>query len=88
MGWYFEQSFFSSNVFDYGVGTVNSKPVEETKGYLKKGTDLVFENVSGKDSEDGEDRKQFRSTVFVNRWGEGVFPVEIQIRKTLNNLLE
>jgi len=82
MSWYFEQIYFSSNVFDYGVGSVKSKAVEKTKGYLEKEDGLVFENLSKKDTKDGDDKKQFLSTVFVNRWGEGVFPVEVQITFT------
>jgi hypothetical protein len=82
MSWYFDQIYFSSNVFDYGVGSVKSKAVEKTKGDLEKDDGLVFENLSKKDTKDGDDKKQFLSTVFVNRWGEGVFPVEVQITFT------
>ena len=36
MNWFFEQAFNTSNVFDYAVGSVNSKPVQKPRGYIKQ----------------------------------------------------
>ncbi|MEE9171197.1 MAG: M1 family aminopeptidase, partial [bacterium] len=78
MGWFFEQTYNSSSVFDYAVGRVVSKQVKEPHGYIELDDELIFqEEKSVKDSTDEE--KQYQSLVFVRRWGEAVFPVEVKI---------
>ena len=79
MDWYFEQTYNSSNVFDYGVGSVKSKPVQKTIGYIEREDELVFEKNSGGSSDGQNEEPQFQSTVIVNRWGEGVFPIDVQV---------
>ncbi len=78
MGWFFEQTYNSSSVFDYAVGRVVSKQVKEPHGYIELDDELIFqEEKSVKDSTDEE--KQYQSSVFVRRWGEAIFPVEVKI---------
>lgn len=80
MGWFFEQTYQNANVFDYAVGAVISRPVRAPKGYIERGGALVFDNGSGEKSEENaEAGKPFHATVFVHRWGEGLFPVEVQV---------
>jgi hypothetical protein len=78
MGWFFEQTYNSSSVFDYAAGRVVSKQVKESHGYIELDDELIFqEGKSVKDSTDEE--KQYQSSVFVRRWGEAIFPVEVKI---------
>ncbi|MFC1561408.1 M1 family metallopeptidase [candidate division KSB1 bacterium] len=76
MNWFFNEAFYGSNVFDYAVGTVSSKPVASPSGYREEGGELVVSYGAGED-EGGE--TLYRSSVFARRWGEAVFPVQVKI---------
>lgn len=78
LSWFFEEAYNSSNVYDYGVGRVESTPVSELRGYVDRQGSSVFQDVLESD----EDEMQYRSTIFVRRWGEAVFPVEVKITFT------
>ncbi len=80
MTWYFEQTYNSSNVFDYAVGLVSSSPIWGTTGYIEKDGELIFKQSDRKEqNEDVDSTTQFNTTVFVRRWGEAIFPVEVKI---------
>ncbi len=70
--WFFDQMYRSSNVFDYGVQTLTSRPASET-GHLEGSDGLEFVRQTGGEGE-------FRTTLVVRRYGEAVFPVEILTR--------
>ncbi|MFQ5603715.1 MAG: M1 family metallopeptidase [bacterium] len=80
MTWFFEQTYNSSDVFDYAVGSVKSTPVRAPKGYAvgEDGLTFVKDHLQN-ESNDVDSTKQFSSTVFVRRWGEAVFPVEVKV---------
>jgi len=73
--WFFEQAYNSSDVFDYAVGTVSSQPLTGPYGYVEKEDELEFKTERG-ESED------YRSAVYIRRWGESVFPVDVRITFT------
>ncbi|RMF56607.1 MAG: hypothetical protein D6743_20010, partial [Calditrichaeota bacterium] len=75
MSWFFDQTYYSSNVFDYAVGSVESRRVRPPKGYQETEEGLKFVKPSVPDT--GE--VQYQSTVFVRRWGEAIFPIEVKI---------
>ena len=78
MSWFFQQTYFSSNVFDYAVDQVKVVPVRPPRGYVdKEGT---YQFSSGKAPADtaGKDSLLYRATVYLARWGEGIFPVEVK----------
>lgn len=78
MGWFFEQTYNSSSVFDYAVDEVTSNSINELYGYEEQDGELVFQkSKSETDSSDSE--KQYHSTVVIRRWGEAVFPIEVKI---------
>jgi hypothetical protein len=79
MTWFFEQTYNSSNMFDYGVGTVYSTPVREPKGYIESTDGLTFEASSDQTSEDADALTEYKSAVFIRRWGEAIFPVDVKI---------
>ncbi|MFQ5640109.1 MAG: M1 family metallopeptidase [bacterium] len=82
MTWFFEQTYNSSNMFDYAVGSVKSVPVRAPKGYIEKDGELIFQKREKKEEDNDNDAdasKQFQSTVFVRRWGEAVLPIEVKI---------
>jgi len=74
MNWFFEQAYNTANVFDYAVGIVKSKPVTAPHGYVREDGSLVFREGGEK----GEP-PLYQSEVYARRWGESVFPVEVQI---------
>jgi hypothetical protein len=61
--WFFDQALSGTNVFDYAVDRVSSRPRGSPQGY---GT-----GVTGPGAMD--------SIVDIRRWGEGIFPVEIRV---------
>jgi hypothetical protein len=71
MTWFFDQVYRSSNVFDYGVQTVGSQPVPGP-GYVDRNGKVAFDAGTG-----GPGR--VRSTVVVRRYGEAIFPVDVQV---------
>ncbi len=81
LSWYFEQTYNSSNVFDYAVGQVKSRPVGEIKGYLEKEGELTIKEGNGTSppEKNSKNSKEYDSTVFVRRWGEATFPVDVKI---------
>lgn len=75
LGWYFDQLLEDTVVFDYAVGRVSSQPVR-ARGY--------DEAAAEADAEDPEDPgatggTRYQSHVYVRRWGEGVFPVWVEV---------
>lgn len=76
MDWFFDQTYNSSDVFDYAVGQVKSTPVRPPKGYTETDGELVFREGAAENKEEGE---RYQSTVFVRRWGEAIFPVDVKI---------
>ncbi len=77
MSWFFEQTYNSSNVFDYAVGTVKSRKITPPKGYRETEEGLKFFK-SVKDESDTTEAR-YHTTVFVRRWGEAIFPIEVKI---------
>jgi len=73
MSWFFEQTYNSSNVFDYAVGRVVSNPVEEPMGYVKQNGQMVFQ------SREESAPEMYESIVFARRWGEAIFPVDVKV---------
>ena len=69
--WFFDQVYRSSNVFDYGVDSLQS--VSES-----------FEGFGDKPSSGGTPRVELRQVsyhtrVVVRRYGEGIFPVDVRV---------
>jgi hypothetical protein len=76
--WFFEQAYGDSVVFDYAVGEVDSSPVRGVRGWVEPdpgeaGPQLRTAGARG---------DEHTSVVHVRRWGEGVFPVTVEIRFT------
>ncbi len=73
--WYFDQVLTGTNVFDYAVDRVVSRPRRSPQGYGPEPGDRALHagaaltgGVAG-----------FDSLVDIHRWGEGTFPVEIRV---------
>jgi hypothetical protein len=64
MGWFFEQTFFSSELVDYGIETATSKKVPDPKG--------VFD-----DDQEESPEEQYLTEVVVKRFEGAKFPVEV-----------
>ena len=73
MGWFFEQTFYSSNIFDYAVATVSSRPKKTPKGYQEIDGEMVFHAGGNPIGE------SYASEVEIRRWGEAIFPIQIKV---------
>ncbi len=69
--WFFDQVCRSSNVFDYGIQEVSTRPAGG-RGYFGEGAERTF--VAAPSRTD-----QFVTTVVVRRYGEGIFPVDVVV---------
>ncbi len=61
----------TSNAFDYGVQTLESRPASG-RGFFDEGRTRAF-------SERTESEGRFQTTVVVRRYGEGLFPVDVLV---------
>lgn len=79
MRWFFEQTYNSSNVFDYAVGQVKSEPIDAPRGYTEIDGELRFQEGGRREGTNDTTSTRVHSTIFVRRWGEAIFPVEVKI---------
>jgi hypothetical protein len=70
LDWFFEQTWAQALLFDYAVGEVSSRAIAAPRGWVDG--ELA---TAGGDADAGE----HESIVHVRRWGEGVFPVDVEI---------
>ncbi len=76
MRWFFEQTFFSSELVDYAVETVRSEPIPPRKGMFD--LDGLPTYVSREEQEKKEkERKTYRTEVVVRRLGGARLPVDV-----------
>jgi len=73
MGWFFEQTFFSSELVDYGIETATSKKIPDPKGVF----DEDQQESTGSEEEEGETEEQYLTEVVVRRYEGAKFPVEV-----------
>ena len=71
LNWFFGQVHRSSNVFDYGIQQLTSRPIGH-HGFFGETAEPEF-------SERAEDPPRFRTDVVVRRYGEATFPVELRV---------
>ncbi len=69
--WFFDEVYRSSNVFDYGVQEVSTRPAGG-RGYFGEGAQKAF---VASPTPGGV----FVTTVVVRRYGEGTFPVDVLV---------
>jgi hypothetical protein len=75
LNWFFEQTIAGTNLFDYAVDRVSSRPRRSAQGYgpgaadsdLRPAVTLIGAEAT------------VDSIVDIKRWGEGIFPVEIRV---------
>lgn len=86
LDWFFDQFFFGNKLLDYRVGAVSSVERRTPMGRLEKDGKLAV--TTRKDAEKVDDanndskayKKEFLSTVKIQRHGDAVVPVEVRIR--------
>jgi hypothetical protein len=69
LGWFFDQTYRSSNIFDYALRSLTSG-ADTSNGFFDTEKGLV---VGARDA-----RGQFRTVVVAERHGEATFPVEVR----------
>jgi aminopeptidase N len=72
LGWFFEEAYGSSNVFDYAAERLESAPVG-LRGFVEStpGAPPEFQETT--------DPNRFRTTVVVRRIGEARFPIDVLV---------
>jgi aminopeptidase N len=70
--WFFDEVYRSSNVFDYGVESLQSSR-RPTRGFVEEVGALTF-----REGEAGEGH--YETTVVARRYGEALFPVDVLVR--------
>ncbi|MBI4553307.1 MAG: M1 family metallopeptidase [Candidatus Latescibacteria bacterium] len=75
MTWFFQNTWYSSNVFDYRIADATSEPVKEAKGIFN----FNGKPQGGKGAEEQRGKKMYETRVRVAREGEAIFPVEVQM---------
>ena len=73
LGWFFEQTFFSSELVDYGIETATSAKIPDLKGVFDDGQ----VESSGSNEEAGEAEEHYLTEVVVKRFEGAKFPVEV-----------
>jgi hypothetical protein len=76
--WYFDQVYRSSNEFDYGVASLDSGSAA-ARGFVERDGKLAF-SPGAETTRAGTTRESFETTVVVRRYGEAIFPVDVEVR--------
>ena len=72
---FFDQAYSGTNLFDYAVDRVVSRPVRAPRGYADGAAGSAWQPGGAGASE----KAQVASSVDIRRWGGGVFPVEVRV---------
>ncbi len=79
--WFWKQTYDTSTVFDYAVDRVITMPAAPTKGVFPVNGQFVplasSDSVLQKEFPELAGKK--RNLVYIRRWGEAIFPVEIKV---------
>ncbi|RMF56458.1 MAG: M1 family peptidase [Calditrichaeota bacterium] len=78
MSWFFDQTYYSANVFDYAVGRVQSQKIAPLSGFYEKEDSLQYYSSLEPSALNEDTTQSYLSTVYIRRWGEAIFPIEIQ----------
>jgi hypothetical protein len=70
MNWFFENTWFSSNVFDYSVDNISNRKIPDPQG--------VF-NINGAPIKPDTGKPMFECEVIVKREGEAIAPVDVEV---------
>jgi hypothetical protein len=70
--WYFDQVYRGSVVFDYGIASLESR-AKTTRGFAERDGGLAY--VAGDDAAPAV----YETTVIARRYGEGIFPVDVEV---------
>ena len=76
MRWFFEQTFFSSELVDYSVETVRSEPIPPRKGMFDLEGSPTYVSLDEKKKKEKES-KTYRTEVVVQRLGGARLPVDV-----------
>jgi len=71
MTWFFDQVYRSSLVFDYGIESIGSEPAKG-QGFVDRNGKVQLDERAGQAG-------PVRTTIIVRRYGEAVFPVDVQV---------
>lgn len=79
--WFFEQAFHSTRALDYGVRTVTSSKVRKVRGFVwRDGVRTLEGDGKDDDKDEGAGNEDYRAVVVVDRLGEFVHPVTVELR--------
>jgi hypothetical protein len=73
LGWFFDQVYAGSAIFDYSIASVASEPAA-LEGWTEREGEQVFVDPSAADE---DEETVYRTEVAVRRLGDGRFPVDV-----------
>jgi hypothetical protein len=77
LAWFFDQVLYSPDKLDYGISDLAAREISEPEGIFDGKT---VESKRTKPQKDAEEKpKMYRNSVVVARFGEWIFPQEIQV---------
>ncbi len=81
MNWFFQQFFYNSNVADYEVASASSHPILGKVGIYGEGPrKTTYSEQKARAAFEKSSHKMYRSTVIVERRGEAIAPVDVEVR--------
>jgi hypothetical protein len=78
LGWFFRQAFLGSEVLDYAVEAVTTRPAAPTRGVVDANGKRT--TVGNQPNDEGKSPGKYESRVLVRRLGEMTFPVQIALK--------
>lgn len=79
LSWFFSQAFYAAAALDYGVRSVSTKKLGKDRGYLFRNGEPTLVTEEEDAQESGERHDSYRSQVVLERLGEFVHPVEVEL---------
>ena len=73
MNWFFENTWFSSNLFDYSVSSISNMLIAEPAGVFN------FNGIPFKPAVKDTGKPMYQCTVIITREGEAIAPVDIVV---------
>lgn len=79
LSWFFSQAFYSAAPLDYGVRSVSSKKLDKEQGFLFPNGEPTLAPEDEDAGKDARKKDLYRSLVVLERLGEFVHPVEVEL---------
>jgi len=89
--WFFDQFLYGTNVLDYSISKIEYNKIAPARGMYDRGKGKIntFEYIDNIDLSSEESSGEFyKSSIYVKRLGEVVFPVEVLVKFENNKVIK